>query len=315
MLRLIIVLAAMLMFPTSANAQSRFLLKGKITDGESLFVPDPRPNPTWGNYGDPLEGYPIDYTARLNVFEDDNWSFNFTANSADREATHFIESRDRPSLGGSEETLSITLGSGLLEENFDLFLEFQTSRGEWRWSQDCFACFLAYPLPGATATVTAIEFVPIPDGDFNNDGLWDQYDIDALMVEIATGDSASFDLNGDGSVSDSDRDMWLAEAGPRNGFASGYLLGDASLDGTVDATDLGAVGLNWRTNPGAGWTDGNFTGAGVNSADLNVLALNWRKSVPVAAPVPEPSGGVLFSGVYLGFLLLLRRKASIRFQR
>ena len=37
----------------------------------------------------------------------------------------------------------------------------------------------------------------------------------------------------------------LTAAAGANGFAQPYLLGDANLDGMVDAQDLNAVGQNW----------------------------------------------------------------------
>ncbi|MEM7312485.1 MAG: S8 family serine peptidase [Planctomycetota bacterium] len=73
------------------------------------------------------------------------------------------------------------------------------------------------------------------DGDFNDDGLYDCGDIDALTTTIAVGSNdISFDLTGDGLVDLGDRDAWLSEAGIANGIGAAYLLGDANLDGAVD---------------------------------------------------------------------------------
>lgn len=134
------------------------------------------------------------------------------------------------------------------------------------------------------------------DGDFNLDGALDGADIDALMIEVAAGtNDAAFDLTSDGLVNDGDRDAWLANAGPLNGFAGAFLVGDSNLDGSVNAADLNAVGLTWQS-ANDNWTNGNFTGGGTNAADLNVMALNWQQSVPLAAAahsVPEPASLVL----------------------
>ena len=70
------------------------------------------------------------------------------------------------------------------------------------------------------------------------------------------------------------------------------LPGDASGDGTINATDLNALALKWRESVTT-WSDGDFTGDGtVDAADLNLLALNWQSSIGLAAAaisVPEPS--------------------------
>lgn len=141
-----------------------------------------------------------------------------------------------------------------------------------------------------------ISDITTPDCDFDGDGACDGPDIDALMNEVAAGtNGATFDLTADGLVNDADRDAWLAEAGPRNGFLDSFLLGDSNLDGSVNATDLNEVGLTWQSD-NSNWSNGNFTGAGTNAADLNAMALNWQQSVPVAAAaesVPEPAAIVL----------------------
>lgn len=54
--------------------------------------------------------------------------------------------------------------------------------------------------------------------DFNNDGLVDIVDLDALINNIAVGPTEPlvFDLTGDGLVSLEDRDVWLVDAGAIN---------------------------------------------------------------------------------------------------
>ena len=143
-------------------------------------------------------------------------------------------------------------------------------------------------------------------GDFDGNGKLDTEDIDALMNEVAAGSTlAAFDLNSDSHVDDQDRDAWLAAAGASNGLASPYLVGDANLDGAVDARDLNELGLSWLTD-NHDWSRGNFTGGGANAADLNALALNWRQSVPVGAAVPEPSSLLLALGLLAGWSSLSR---------
>ena len=95
----------------------------------------------------------------------------------------------------------------------------------------------------------------------------------------------------------------------QNGFAESFLVGDSDFDGTVNATDLNALALNWR-QASNDWTGGNFEGAGVNAADLNALALNWQRTISVAAAsqaVPEPATGVSLASL-VGFVLLWCRR-------
>ncbi|MBN2292983.1 MAG: cadherin-like domain-containing protein [Pirellulales bacterium] len=59
--------------------------------------------------------------------------------------------------------------------------------------------------------------------------------------------------------------------------------GDASLDGTVDVSDLGILAKNYGTSSGAKWGDADFTGDGmVDVCDLGILASNYGISI-----VPE----------------------------
>ncbi len=144
-------------------------------------------------------------------------------------------------------------------------------------------------------------------GDFNGDGMLDTLDIDALMQEVAAGtNNSDFDLTSDGLVNDDDRDQWLTDAGPPNGFSGPILVGDSNLDGQVNATDLNALAISWQQDV-HNWTDGNYTGSAVNAADLNAMAVNWQESVPVAAAaVPEPSVKLLLMFVVFSLFVLRR---------
>ena len=124
--------------------------------------------------------------------------------------------------------------------------------------------------------------------DFNNDGLSDVQDIDALSIAVIEGgDPEIFDLNGDGIISRADVDEWLSLAAGNNQFSSPFLVGDSNLDGTVNAVDLNALKLNWKSNV-IGWSKGDFNTNGVVDAkDLNMLALQWRKSIIVANDPPS----------------------------
>jgi hypothetical protein len=138
-------------------------------------------------------------------------------------------------------------------------------------------------------------------GDFDSNGKLDTADIDALMNQVSAGSTAAaFDLNNDSRVNDQDRDEWLAAAGANNGLAGPYLVGDANLDGAVDAVDLNQLGLSWLSD-NHDWSRGNFTGGGANVADLNALALNWQQSVPAGAAVPEPASLLVALGLFVGW--------------
>jgi hypothetical protein len=147
-------------------------------------------------------------------------------------------------------------------------------------------------------------------GDFNGDAVLDVMDLDLLVGGIvAGGDDATFDLTGDGTVDDADLTTWLSEAAAENGFSEAYLPGDSNLDGSVDATDLNNLALNWQKQAD-GWSAGDFTADGsVSAPDLNVLAINWQRSIAnVAFAVPEPATGSLIV-VLLLICTGYRRKA------
>ena len=133
--------------------------------------------------------------------------------------------------------------------------------------------------------ITSIDVYP---GDFNDDGIYDFHDIDALVSKIASGThAAGFDLTGDGLVDLDDRDAWLSEAGLLN-LPSGnpYLLGDANLDGSVDVSDFNAWNAHKFTAEAA-WSRGDFSADGfVDVSDFNI----WNTSkFTTAVLLPAPS--------------------------
>ncbi|MCA9265421.1 MAG: hypothetical protein KDA60_16290 [Planctomycetales bacterium] len=131
-------------------------------------------------------------------------------------------------------------------------------------------------------------------GDFDSDGDRDGADIDALVMEIVGGSNASqYDLTGEGTVDNNDLAQWLAVAGAAN-LASGnpYLLGDANLDGSVDASDFDAW-FESRFSDIARWTLGDFNAdGGIDVRDFNIWNSNKSSSSSNVA-VPEPAASVL----------------------
>ena len=127
------------------------------------------------------------------------------------------------------------------------------------------------------------ENLNLLDGDFNDDGVYDCLDINALTTAVATGGSvALYDLNGDNVLSLADVDAWRAEAGEVNlGPGRVYLVGDANLDSVVDGTDFGRWNAAKFTN-NTNWCDGNF------NADLVVDGSDFGLWNATNSPVPTP---------------------------
>ena len=153
------------------------------------------------------------------------------------------------------------------------------------------------------------DAMPMVDIDFNDDGLVDCTDIDALVADIAAGtNSAEFDLSGDTFVDGADLGFWLRDAGENN-LASGnpYQSGDANLDGVVDGSDFNVWNENKFTATAA-WCSGDFTADGVvDGSDFNVWNGNKFTSSDQFAAVPEPASSVLLILAGLAILPFRRR--------
>ena len=132
------------------------------------------------------------------------------------------------------------------------------------------------------------------DGDFNDDGVYDCADIDAMMAAIAAGsDEMHFELTGDGIVNLDDRDAWLVEAGMALGFDGPIKLGDANLDGAVDVSDFNLFNENKFTSS-TDWCKGEFNGdASIDASDFNIWNENKLTRSDMTQVVPEPGGAML----------------------
>lgn len=150
-----------------------------------------------------------------------------------------------------------------------------------------------------------------PDGDFNDDLIYDCTDIDLLTMQIASGVGDLmflFDLNQDGIVDGADLDAWLTEAGAAN-LPSGnaYLFGDADLDGSVDGLDYGVWNAN-KFTVNSRWCSGDFNADGVvDGVDFTLWNAN-KFSVAASEVVPEPATMILLP---LVFALLATRQITV----
>ena len=137
---------------------------------------------------------------------------------------------------------------------------------------------LATAWNGATASPGAASFTGGTFGDLTGDGAVDVQDIHAFHFVMHSGAThASYDLTGDGRVNLADLQRLLEDG-------MGRRMGDANLNGQVDATDFGI----WRDHSFQAvscqpWTSGDFNGDGVvDGSDFNIWNDNKFQPVPAA---------------------------------
>ena len=198
-------------------------------------------------------------------------------------------------------SLEVSLTNGYLPTPGDAFdlMDFSAFSGQ----------FDSLFLPGGSSvwnksqlfTQGILTYVGALAGDFNQDGVFDCQDIDALVADIAGGhQTPSFDVNADGLVDGRDLSQWLINAGAINLVGgNAYLVGDANLDGLVDGSDFNA----WNTGKftaALGWCGGDFNADGVtDGSDFGLWNSHKFQSSGASHPVPEPEGWVLLSLCWL----------------
>lgn len=163
------------------------------------------------------------------------------------------------------------------------------------------------------------EYTPVSEqrGDFNGDGVLNAEDIDALTFAIRDSlVTPLFDLNSDGDVDLSDRDIWVDEV--RKTY-----FGDSNLDGEFNSSDFvlvfqageyeDATALNstWATGDWNG--DGDFDSSDfVKAFTAGGFELGPRAATLATHAVPEPTGLVLGG---LGAAMLVRVPCRRRMAR
>jgi hypothetical protein len=153
---------------------------------------------------------------------------------------------------------------------------------------------------------------PFADGDFNQDGVLDAADLDALTAAINNDPTnLLYDVNLDGRVMPVDRTIWIERI--KNTF-----FGDANLDGEFNSADFVAVlaagefeddlvgNSTWATGDWDG--DGDFTTSDiVRALQAGGYEQGPRSSV---ASVPEPTSCLLIVSGGLLVAARLRRRAA-----
>lgn len=179
----------------------------------------------------------------IQIIENDYYSFTL---AADEEALFQTSTPFDASLNQLDPRLTIVDGNGdVLTSDTNSSADGKNSTLSFRPTTPG-TYYVAVGLENGFGTyVLDFETEIVIDGDFNNDGLFDCFDLNALGAEVANASNdLAFDLTGDGVVDLLDRDTWLADAAPHHGLAFAFLEGDINLDGTVDGGDF----LVWNAN-------------------------------------------------------------------
>jgi hypothetical protein len=126
------------------------------------------------------------------------------------------------------------------------------------------------PSPGV------VNFAVTISGDLNGDQLVSAADIDMLLDAVRRGNiSRHFDLNNSGTVDSSDVTFLLQDV-------LGTRIGDANLDGSVDASDFNIWNQN-RFGHCSSWATGDFNGDGsADVSDFNLWLVNRFRPAPAA---------------------------------
>ena len=141
-------------------------------------------------------------------------------------------------------------------------------------------------------------------GDYNNSGVLDAPDIDLLSEAVGFGGTSRFDLTGDGSVDNADREFWVSKLADTH-------FGDANLDHQVDFADFLTLSASFSKN--GGWAMGDFDGnRDVDFADFLLLSANFGQVTGIVATIPEPSNLLLTMIGMIGWLQIAQHRDTAR---
>lgn len=155
-----------------------------------------------------------------------------------------------------------------------------------------------------------VSATPLKSGDFDNNGLVDAADIDALSVAVRESSTdEKFDVNSDGAIDEMDRKAWVEQI-QRTYF------GDSNLDNEFGSQDFVFV---FQANqyeddiPGnSTWSTGDWNGDGDFTTTDFVAAFQaggYEKGPRPAALVPEPSANTILLFVVICTTFIARRRS------
>ena len=190
---------------------------------------------------------------------------------------------DSATLAGSLEVLAASTYDPALDELVELIVLNEDSAEVISGTFDDVS--LPTTLSGKAFELSVTELGVFLDpyllGDFNGDDRRSGTDINLLSTVGRQSGDEHFDLNGDGTVDQADRVVWVEDY-ERTHF------GDADLNGTVDFADFLALSENFGT--AGGWRRGDFDGnQKVDFPDFLLLSENFGQTGSAITSVPEPS--------------------------
>ncbi|MCA9211965.1 MAG: hypothetical protein KDB27_02780 [Planctomycetales bacterium] len=157
-----------------------------------------------------------------------------------------------------------------------------------------------------------IQVIQMLAGDFNANGSLDVEDVDLLSLQVRLGESnRAYDLNNDGLVDQSDRQIWVHDL-------KNVYFGDSDLNGEFNSGDFVLMFAQGQYEDGiAGnstWATGDFNGdAEFDSGDFVFAFVDngYEKGPRPLVAVPEPYPCCPFALIVVGLAAVVRVKRVI----